>query len=130
MDTIITTCYVIVCVCLIAIVLFQVGKGASLSGFLGGGSSDALLSGASGTSLIKKITAGFAIGFMCLALILSVISAKRPKRSLMDIMPPAPVIPETDILGGKPVQETAQEQGTAVKTESAKSSPAAEKKAR
>ena len=69
-----------------------------MSTLFGGGGSDAILGGAGGSSLLKKVTTICAIVFMLTSLSLSIIAAKRPRRSLMDIMPPAPVIP-ADIMG-------------------------------
>lgn len=104
--TLILVIHTIVCVCLVAIVLLQIGKGSGMSGLLGGGSSDSLISGTQGNVLLKKITAGCAILFMCTSLTLSFMSAKRKTRSLMDIMPPAPVIPQDVVPGGAAPQET------------------------
>jgi preprotein translocase subunit SecG len=110
--TIIVIAHVILCVCLVAIVLFQVGKGASMSGFLRGSSTEMFLGSAGGSTVIKKVTAIFAILFMVTSLSLTIMSAKRPRRSLMDIMPPAPTIPKDDVANTQPVPTTPQQSNT------------------
>ncbi len=88
--------HVIVSILLILIVLFQAGKSLGLGGLMGGGSSDAIFTGAGGNDIMKKITAVLAVMFLATSFTLSMMSAKKPARSLMDIMPPAPVMPEND----------------------------------
>ncbi|MFC1566216.1 preprotein translocase subunit SecG [bacterium] len=112
MFSFILTVHIITCLFLIVVVLFQVGKGANMSTLFGGGGSDAIFGGASGGNFFKKVTAGFAIVFMLTSLTLAVMSAKRPARSLMDIMPPKPVIPE-DILGKSQQQKTPEAEAAA-----------------
>jgi preprotein translocase subunit SecG len=90
--------HIIICILLIIIVLFQAGKKFGLSGLMGGGSSDAIVTGAGGNSLIKKITTVFAVLFLLTSLSLTLMTAKNTNRSLMsDIMPPTPVMPDTNI---------------------------------
>lgn len=65
--------YFIVCILLMGIILLQSGKGGGLStlGSAAGGISDAL--GATGAEkTLNKITTGIAVGFMVLAIILSI----------------------------------------------------------
>jgi len=90
--------HIIICILLIVIVLFQAGKKFGLSGLMGGGSSDAIVTGASGNTLIKKITAVLAIMFLVISLTLTIMTSKNTNKSLMsDIMPPTPVMPETNL---------------------------------
>lgn len=87
--------HIIICILLIVIVLFQAGKKFGLSGLMGGGSSDAIVTGASGNMLLKKITAVLAVLFIITSLTLTIMTAKGTNRSLMsDIMPPTPVMPD------------------------------------
>lgn len=88
--------HIIICILLIVIVLFQAGKKFGLSGLMGGGSSDAIVTGASGNMLLKKITAVLAVMFLLTSLSLTFLTTKNTNRSLMsDIMPPTPVMPDT-----------------------------------
>ncbi|MCP4482765.1 MAG: preprotein translocase subunit SecG [bacterium] len=98
----------IICILLIMIVLFQAGKTLGLGGLTGGGSSgDAIMTGTGGNVFLKKITAGLAVMFIITSVTLTVMSANRPSSSLMDIMPPAPVIPDHNPLAvPKPTVET------------------------
>ncbi len=97
MYTFILIIHIITCVLLIAIVLLQAGKSFGLSGLMGGGTGDAVLTGAGGNKLLKRATLILAIVFMLTSLTLTSITAKNPNRSLMrNIMPPAPVIPDTE----------------------------------
>ena len=70
---------------IIAIVLFQTSKGSALSMFGGGG--DALFNAASGTSFIKKFTAGAAIVFAVTSLLLTVMSSGNRMRSVVQQYP-------------------------------------------
>lgn len=88
--------HIIICILLIIVVLFQAGKKFGLSGLVGGGSSDALISGSGGNSLLKTITSVIAVLFLITSISLTVLTSKRSNKSLMsDIMPPAPLFPET-----------------------------------
>jgi preprotein translocase subunit SecG len=79
---------------LISIVLLQVGKSFGLSGLIGGGSSDAILTVAGGNSFMKKITVILAALFLITSFSLTFLTSKKLNKSLlMDIMPPAPTFP-------------------------------------
>jgi preprotein translocase subunit SecG len=84
----------ITCVLLILIVLLQAGKSFGLSGLMGGGSSEAILTTAAGNTLLKKITAVLALIFLTTSFSLTFLTSKRLNKSLLqDIMPPAPTFP-------------------------------------
>lgn len=68
---------------LIAMVLLQAGKGASLSNLFGGGPGEAIL-GSGGDTFLKKITVAFAIIFMITSLSLYIISARQEIRSVVN----------------------------------------------
>lgn len=70
---------------IIAIVLFQTSKGSALSMFGGGG--DALFNAASGTSFIKKFTAGAAALFAVTSLLLTVFSSSSRFHSVVQEYP-------------------------------------------
>lgn len=94
MYTFILIIHSITCVLLILIVLLQAGKSFGLSGLMGGGSSEAILTTAAGNSLLKKITAVLALIFLTTSFSLTFLTSKRLNKSLLqDIMPPAPTFP-------------------------------------
>lgn len=97
MSAIILFVHIAVCVLLILIILLQVGKGAGLGNFLGGG-SDAIVTTSGGNVLLRKITAVLAIIFACTSLMLTVFSKRQPISSLllrqgMHIPQTAPALP-------------------------------------
>jgi preprotein translocase subunit SecG len=96
MITLILVIHIIVSICLILIVLLQVGKGASLSGlFGGGGGSEAIFGGAGGDVFMKKLTVTFAVLFIFTSLTLTIISARRPLSTIIYKEPSVPAaIPE------------------------------------
>src|SRR3954465_2739659 len=81
--------HIVVCVGLILVVLFQAGKGAGLGNLFGGGSGDQLFSAPSGSAFIRKLTAGMAIVFVFTSLGLTILTAQRNQRSLMEQLPMA-----------------------------------------
>jgi len=86
MYTLIVTLHVILAfVIIISIVVFQTSKGSALSMFGGGG--DALFNAASGTSFIKKFTAGCAALFAVTSILLTVMGANNKFRSVVQEYP-------------------------------------------
>jgi preprotein translocase subunit SecG len=72
-------------VIIVSIVVFQTSKGSALAMFGGGG--DALFNAASGTSFIKKFTAGAAALFAATSLLLTVLGANNRFRSVVQEFP-------------------------------------------
>ena len=72
-------------VIIISIVVFQTSKGSALSMFGGGG--DSLFNAASGTSFIKKFTAGCAALFAVTSLLLTIFGANNRYRSVVQDYP-------------------------------------------
>ena len=72
-------------VIIISILVFQTSKGSALSMFGGGG--DALFNAASGTSFIKKFTAGAAALFAVTSLLLTVMGSTQRFRSVVQEYP-------------------------------------------
>lgn len=72
-------------VLILAIVVFQTSKGSALSMFGGGG--DSLFNAASGTSFIKKFTAGAAALFAATSLLLTIFSSSARFRSVVQEYP-------------------------------------------
>ena len=86
MYTFIVTMHIILgFVIIISIVLFQTSKGSALSMFGGGG--DSLFNAASGTSFIKKFTAGAAALFAVTSLLLTVFSSSSRFHSVVQEYP-------------------------------------------
>src|SRR2546430_15264526 len=81
--------HIIVCIGLILLVLFQAGKGAGLGNLFGGGGGDQLFSAPSGTAFIKKLTSGMAIVFIITSVMLTILSSRRSRHSLLESLPPA-----------------------------------------
>jgi preprotein translocase subunit SecG len=79
--------YVFVCFFLILVVLLQQGKGADIAGAFGGGGSQTAFGARGATTLLHKLTTGAFIGFIVLALVLTVFEA-RPRSSVVRTLPP------------------------------------------
>jgi preprotein translocase subunit SecG len=78
--------YVPMCLGLIVVVLLQKGKGTGFAGAFGlGGGSDPIFGPGGGKTLIQRLTTGMAIGFMILALAISMISGKLGKGAAPDL---------------------------------------------
>ena len=75
MIILVTILHVIMCVVLVAIVLFQTGKGANMGAAFGGG-SNTIFGGAGPASFLNKITTIAAIMFMVTSFTLAVLSRR------------------------------------------------------
>ena len=78
------TLHVIVCVLMVIVVLIQAGKSAGMGGLFGGGGMDTLFSAPSGTTFIRKVTIGLAIGFVCTTLLLTILGNRLSTRSVIE----------------------------------------------
>ena len=78
--------YVFVCFFLILVVLLQQGKGADIAGAFGGGGSQTAFGARGATTLLHKLTTGAFIGFIVLALLLTMLEA-RPRSSVVRTLP-------------------------------------------
>jgi preprotein translocase subunit SecG len=78
--------YVFVCFFLILVVLLQQGKGADIAGAFGGGGSQTAFGARGATTLLHKLTTGAFVGFIVLALALTLLEA-RPKSSVVRTLP-------------------------------------------
>ena len=92
--------YVIVCLFLVAVVLLQTGKRADLAGAFGGGGSQTAFGSRGAANLLTRLTTGAAVGFMLLALTLSIYSRRDTAGTVLGDIEPAdlstsPVIEET-----------------------------------
>ena len=87
MYELILTLHILICAMLIVVVLIQSGKGAGITGMFGGG-SDALFSAPSGSAFLKKLTVGFAVGFVITTLSLTILHSRRSGRSVLERVQP------------------------------------------
>jgi preprotein translocase subunit SecG len=67
--------YVVVCVSLIATVLLQSGRSAGLSGAITGGAQSLFGKKKGMDDLLGRITTGLAVGFMIMAIILTILAS-------------------------------------------------------
>ena len=80
--------HVVACLGMILFVLLQTGRGAGLSMFGGGG--DSLINTPSGSSFMKKFTAGLAATFAFTSLFLTLLSDRTGMSSVTSKAPPMP----------------------------------------
>ena len=87
--TLTTIIHLIVSVVMVAVVLLQVGKGATMgASFGGGGSSSQTVFGSGGpATFLVKVTAGCAVIFMLTSLYLTYMSGSRKMSSVMTTSP-------------------------------------------
>ena len=75
MHTILVVLYVIVCISLIATVLLQSGKSAGLSGSIAGGAQSLFGKKKGMDDLLGRISTGLAVGFMAMAIVLTILAS-------------------------------------------------------
>ena len=78
--------YIFVCFFLVLVVLLQQGKGADIAGAFGGGGSQTAFGARGATTLLHKLTTGAFVGFILLALVLTLLEA-RPRSSVVRTLP-------------------------------------------
>lgn len=88
MYTLLMGIHIFACAGMIFFVLLQTGRGAGLSMFGGGG--DSLINTPSGSSFMKKITAGLAATFALTSLFLTLLSDRTGMSSVTSSVPPMP----------------------------------------
>ena len=89
MNAFVVTVHILVSVFLIAVVLLQAGKGASIGASFGG--SNQTLFGSSQGSFVGKATAAAAVVFMLTSLTLAYFSTSSSRSTIMEDMAPAAV---------------------------------------
>lgn len=78
--------YVFICFFLILVVLVQQGKGADIAGAFGGGGTQTAFGARGATTILHKLTTGSFIGFILIALVLTILQA-REKPSVVKGVP-------------------------------------------
>lgn len=109
MITFVTILHVIMCIVLVAIVLLQTGKGASM-GAAFGGASNTLFGGAGPASFLNKITTIAAVMFMITSFTLAILSSQGGSSSKV-------------IDAAQPRQEQPAEPGTSPSADDAEQEP-------
>jgi preprotein translocase subunit SecG len=122
MLTAVIALHILVSFILIASVLLQVGKGASIGSAFGGAGSQALFGSAGPASLLTKITGFCAVTFMATSLYLTLSSSGKLRPSIMldvpEVRAPAETAPAPEAKAPEEALETAP--APEVKKESAK----------
>ena len=96
MFTFLVILYIFVCLFLILVVLVQQGRGADLAGAFGGGGSQQTFGPRGATTFLHKLTTGFFVAFIVLALALAVVES-RPQRSVIPTGPKNPKAATTKV---------------------------------
>ncbi len=114
MYTFLLTVHIIACLGMILFVLLQTGRGAGLSMFGGGG--DSLISTPTGTSFMKKFTAGLAATFAITSLFLTLLSDRTGMSSVTSKLPALPAPAPVEAPAAAPTGPTAQSDPAAYKS--------------
>jgi len=101
------TVHIIACFGMILFVLLQTGRGAGLSMFGGGG--DSLINTPSGSSFMKKFTAGLAATFAFTSLFLTLLSDRTGMSSVTSKVPPMPEPIPAETPAAAPTSSAAQD---------------------
>ena len=75
--------HVLLCIALVAIILFQGGKGADLASVFGGGTSGTAFGVTGAAPFIAKLTTGVAVGFLVMCIVLSYFYTPSGSRSVI-----------------------------------------------
>ena len=82
---ILVTIFVLIAILQTLVILLQSSKGGGLAGAFGGGGMGAVFGGRGAATFLSKLTAGLAVFFMLIALILSLLNpASSTQRSLVE----------------------------------------------
>ena len=85
------TIYVLACLLLIVVILLQQGKGGDMAAAFGGGGSQAAFGARAGATLLTKMTAGLAAGFIILSMVLAIWGQQGPGSVVGGVDGPPPV---------------------------------------
>jgi preprotein translocase subunit SecG len=75
--------YIFICFFLILVVLVQQGKGADIAGAFGGGGTQTAFGARGANTLLHKLTTGAFIGFIIIAMTLTILEARPNTSSVM-----------------------------------------------
>ena len=75
--------YIFICFFLILVVLVQQGKGADIAGAFGGGGTQTAFGARGANTLLHKLTTGAFIGFILIAMTLTILEARPNTNSVM-----------------------------------------------
>ena len=112
-STILLIVFIPICLLLILIVLLQAGKGGGLAGAFGGAGGQTFLGARGAADFLSKLTIYLAIGFMALALVLSLTYGRQRTVRIQDEQPAAAeesAVPATDTTQEATSPETSQPQ--------------------
>jgi preprotein translocase subunit SecG len=82
--------YIFICFFLILVVLVQQGKGADIAGAFGGGGTQTAFGARGANTLLHKLTTGAFIGFILIAMTLTILEARPNSNSVMQKFAGAP----------------------------------------
>lgn len=111
MHVLIILIHLIVCFALIAIVLLQTGKGASMGAMFGGAGNQTLFGQTGASTFLGKATTVAAVIFMLTSLSLAVISKSGDKSVVSDMKPAAEQSTQQAPIGGESPNMPAEQQG-------------------
>ncbi|MBI2344296.1 MAG: preprotein translocase subunit SecG [Deltaproteobacteria bacterium] len=88
--------HVIVCLVLIAVILVQAGKGASIGAVFGGGSAQTLFGARGPATFFQKFTTGAVVVFLFTSISLARYAKEQRSSSVIDSVPINTLAPESD----------------------------------
>ena len=101
--------HTIISVLLISVILMQASQGGGLSGTFGGQAASSILGGQSAGNVLSKITTWFAVIFLSLAILISLLSGPKSGTSTSVVKQAAeerPIFPETETVLPKKAEAT------------------------
>lgn len=81
--------HIFAAICLIALVLVQQGKGATMGAAFGSGASQTVFGSRGSGSFLLRVTIGFVVIFFSTSLALNYIASKAVKQEVQVVLPPA-----------------------------------------
>ncbi len=87
--------HVLVAVCLIALVLVQQGKGATVGAAFGSGASQTVFGSRGSGSFLLRLTIGFVVIFFGTSILLNYMASRAVKQEQQVILPASPAVPAT-----------------------------------
>ncbi|SRR5579872_5487684 len=97
--------HVFVAVCIIALVLVQQGKGATMGAAFGSGASQTVFGSRGSGSFLFRITIGFVVAFFITSIGLNYIASRATKQERVIALPAVPAPVQTTVPGQIPVRK-------------------------